>query len=211
MEETRKRKMGAKEIGVEQSEEKPSDWVSELAFVAWRDKLQQRDFIGQRGFSKWISPFQEIVEKRGWLLFCEHKTLGFVDVVKEFNINMVGMKEKTVYITGKWISFSREQINQTYNLNERNNGNNFKKLVKEPDFQKIIDLLTDGKGKWNATRKNPYESIVKGSLIKQAKVWFYFICSVILPTKHLITTQIVLFYTLINTGFEHFLCNNRPN
>ena len=26
-----------------------------------------------------------------------------------------------------------------------------------------------------------------------------------------ITTQIVLFYTLINTGFEHFLYNNRPN
>ena len=24
-----------------------------------------------------------------------------------------------------------------------------------------------------------------------------------------ITTQIVLFYTLINTGFEHFLCCNR--
>ena len=26
-----------------------------------------------------------------------------------------------------------------------------------------------------------------------------------------ITTQIVLFYTLINTGFKHFLCSNRPN
>ena len=26
-----------------------------------------------------------------------------------------------------------------------------------------------------------------------------------------ITTQIVLFYTLINTGFEHFLCSNRLN
>ena len=26
-----------------------------------------------------------------------------------------------------------------------------------------------------------------------------------------ITTQKVLFYTLINTGFEHFLCSNHPN
>ena len=26
-----------------------------------------------------------------------------------------------------------------------------------------------------------------------------------------ITTQIVLFYTLINTGFEHFLRSNKPN
>ena len=50
---------------------------------------------------------------------------------------MVGMKDKTVYIIGKWISFSREQIDQTYNLNEMKNGSKFKKLVKEPDFQKM--------------------------------------------------------------------------
>ena len=45
----------------------------------------------------------------------------FVDVVKEFYVNMVRMKDKTVYVRGKWISFSREQIDQTYNLQERNN------------------------------------------------------------------------------------------
>ena len=66
---------------------------------------------------------------------------------------MVGMKDKVVYVRGKWISFGREKIDQTYNLQKRKNGSKFKKLVKEPDFQKIVDLLTDGKGKWNATRK----------------------------------------------------------
>ena len=71
----------------------------------------------------------------------------FIDVVKEFYANMVGMKDKTVYVRGKLISFSREQIDQTYNLNERKNGSKFKKLLKEPDFKKIVDLLTDGKGK----------------------------------------------------------------
>ena len=84
-----------------------------------------------------------------------------VDVVKEFYSNMVGMKEKTVYVRGKWILFSREKIDQTFNLNEGKNGSKFKKLVKEPDFQKIVDLLTDGKGKWNTTRKNPHESIAR--------------------------------------------------
>ena len=47
---------------------------------------------------------------------------------------MVGMKDKTVYIRGKWISFSREQIDQTYNLNERKNGSKFKNMVKESVF-----------------------------------------------------------------------------
>ena len=66
-------------------------------------------------------------------------------MVKEFYANMVGMKDKIMYVRGKWISFSRERIDQTYNLHEWKNGSKFKKLVKELDFQKIVDLLTDGK------------------------------------------------------------------
>ena len=57
MEESRKRKRGAEEARVESSGEKVSDWVLEQAYVAWRDKLQHREFIGERGFNKWISPF----------------------------------------------------------------------------------------------------------------------------------------------------------
>ena len=55
-------------------------------------------------------------------------------MVKEFYANMVRMKDKVVYVRGKWISFGREQIDQKYNLQERKNGSKFKKLVKEPDF-----------------------------------------------------------------------------
>ena len=76
-------------------------------------------------------------------------------MVKEFYANMVGMKDKTVYVRGKWISFSRKQIDQTYNFHKRKNGSKFKKLVKEPNFQKIVDLLTDGKGKWNCHQEKP--------------------------------------------------------
>ena len=61
--------------------------------------------------------------------------------------------------------------------------------MEAPDFQKIVDLLTDGKEKWNATRKNPHESIARGALTKPTKVWFYFLCSVVLPFKHLCTVR----------------------
>ena len=113
---------------------------------------------------------------------------------------MVGMKDKTVYIRGKWISFSREQIDHTYNLQERKNGSKFKRLVEAPNFQKIVDQLTDGKGKWNATKKNPHESIVRGALTEPAQVWFYFLCSIILPSKHLCTIrekEAVLLYAIL--------------
>ena len=68
------------------------------------------DFIGERCFNRLISPFQEVIEKKGWHILCEHKALGFVDVVKEFYSNMAGLKEKIVYVRGQWISFSREKI-----------------------------------------------------------------------------------------------------
>ena len=151
MEESRKRKRENEEV--ENNEQKDGDWVSYMAYIAWRDKLQHRDFIGERGFNKWVSPFQELVESKGWHLLCEHKAHGFVDVVKEFYANMVGMKDKVVYFRGKWIPFGRQQIDQTYNLRERKNGSKFKRLVETPDYQKIVDLLTGGKGKWMPPRR----------------------------------------------------------
>ena len=66
---------------------------------------------------------------------------------------------------------------------------NTKNLLKEPNHEKIVEFLTTGKGKWNATKKNPHESINRGSLTEEAKVWFYFITSVIIPTKHLSTIR----------------------
>ena len=48
--------------------------------------------------------------------------------------------------------------------------------------------------------KNPHESIARGALTKLAKVWFYFLCSVILPSKNLCTIkekEAVLLYAIL--------------
>ena len=101
----------------------------------------------RKGFNKLISPFKETIEKKGWHLFCEYKAPSFVDVVKEFYSNMVGLREKTCFVRGQWISFSKEKIDETFNLKEIKNCLKFKRLEKETDYQKIVDLLTNGKGK----------------------------------------------------------------
>ena len=98
---------------------------------------------------------------------------------------MVARKEKTCYVICNWKSFDIRAINKNYNLKELKDGAKFKMLQKEPESQKIVELLIDGKGEWSSTKKNPYESIAKGSLKEEAKVWFYFIESVILSSKHL--------------------------
>ena len=162
--------------------------------------LKDRGFIVKRGFNKLISPFIEMLEKRGWQLLGEHKAPGFVALVKEFYANMVGVKGKKVYVRGKWISFSKKKINETFNLKMQKDGSKLKKLLKEPEYQKIVDLLTSGKGKWKATRKTPHESIARGSLTKEAKVWSYFVSSILFPSKYLSTVrnnEAIVMYALL--------------
>ena len=82
---------------------------------------------------------------------------------------------------GVWVPFGDKIITKMFKLKKLKHESKFKKLVANLDHKKIMDLLTVGQGKWEATTKNPHYAINRGSL----KVWFYFLSSVILPTKHL--------------------------
>ena len=39
-------------------------FISDEAYTFWEKNLSEKGFIGERGFSKFISPFAEIIEKR---------------------------------------------------------------------------------------------------------------------------------------------------
>ena len=87
-----------------------------------------------------------------------------------------------------------------FNLKVQKDGSKFKKLLKEPDYHKIVDLLTAGNEKWKGTKKTQYKSISRGDLTKKAKVWFYFISYVLLPSKHLSIVrrnEAILLYALL--------------
>ena len=126
-----------------------------------------------------------MIEKRGWSLFCTHKPPGFAAIVRKFYASMAEMKEDSMRVRGIWVLMGHERINEVFKIKDPKNGSKYKKLLKEANHEKIVDFLIDGKGKWCSTKKNPHESINKGSLTEEAKVWFYFIASVIIPTKHL--------------------------
>ena len=102
---------------------------------------------------------------------------------------MVGMKDDSVYVRGVWVPFDDRRINEVLKLRDFKHGSKYKKLLENPKYEKIVHRLTGGEGKWEVTKKNPHHSIKRGSLIEEAKVWFYFICSVIVPTKHLCTVR----------------------
>ena len=87
-----------------------------------------------------------------------------------------------------------------FNLGVQKDTSKFKKQLKEPEHKKIVDLLTAGKGKWKGTKKTSFKSVARGDLTEEAKVWFYFISSVLMPSKHLSTVrreEAIILYTLL--------------
>ena len=95
---------------------------------------------------------------------------------------------------------SHKRINEVLQIKDSNNGSKYKKLLKEPNHEKIVNFLIARKGKWSSTKKNPHESINRGSLAEEAKLWFYFIAFVIIPTKHLSTIreqEAIILYALL--------------
>ena len=75
-------------------------FISDKAYSLWGRNLRDKGFIGERGFGMLISPFAEIIEKKGWSLFYKHKPLGFAVVVREFYLNMIDMKKDSVHVRG---------------------------------------------------------------------------------------------------------------
>ena len=68
---------------------------------------------------------------------------------------MEEMKEDSVYVRGIWVPMGHERINEVLPIKDPKNGSKYKKLLKEPNHEKIVNFLTARKGKWNSTKKNP--------------------------------------------------------
>ena len=129
------------------------DFIFAKAQALWNKQMANKGFVSERGFGKLISSFAEIIEKKGWEFFCEHKVASFSALAREFYANMVGMREDSVYVRGVWVNFEHKRINEVFQLKELKHGSKFKKLVENIDHGKIIDLLTAGHGSGRRRRR----------------------------------------------------------
>ena len=77
--------------------EEEKDFISQEAKELCNKVMFDKDFVCERGFGKVISPFSDVITKRGWEFFCEHKAPGFATLPREFYANMVGMKDDSVF------------------------------------------------------------------------------------------------------------------
>ena len=142
MEESRKRKRGEDEAQEEQRKDRTRNFISDKAADLMERSLKDGGFIAERGFKRLISPFAEMLEKRECQSLGEHKKPGCATLVKEFFANLVEKGGKRVYVRGHWVDFSKEEIKKLFSLRVQKDGSKFKKQLKEPEHQKIVDLLT---------------------------------------------------------------------
>ena len=135
-----------------EQEEEEDKFISEEAFSICKKHYAGKGFVGERGFSKPISPFKEMIEQRGWGNFCKHQRSGYAAVVREFYSNLVGMKDNAVYVRGVWVPYGAEAINKVYGMEGQRHVSKFKKLLANPNREKIARKMTDGKVKWGQGR-----------------------------------------------------------
>ena len=75
-----------------------------------------------------------------------------------------------------------------YGMKGQKHGSKYKKIEESPNPEKIARRLTDGKVKWG--QGSGREKIInRGDLTEEAKVWFYFLASLLFPTKHVCTVR----------------------
>ena len=181
------------------TEEEVDDFVSEEAHSNMRKYYAHKGFVAERRFKTPITPFKELIEKRGWGTLCAHRRAGYAAVVREFYSNLVGRKDNTVYVRGVWVPYGAQAINQVYGMAGLKHGSKFKKLLENPNLKKISEKLTDGKAQLRQEKGGP-KTLNRGSLTEEAKVWFYFLASVLVPTKHLSTVreqEAVMLYAIL--------------
>ena len=124
--------------------EEEQDFISPEAKELWNKVMFDKDFVCERAFGKVIPPFSEVITKRGWEFFCEHKALGFSALPREFYANMLGMEDNSVYVRGVWVPFVDKRINEVFKLRDFKHGSKYKKLLENPNYKKIVNLLTGG-------------------------------------------------------------------
>ena len=86
-----------------------------------------------------------------------------------------------------------------YGMEGQKHGSKYKKLADSSNREKIARRLTDSKVKWGQGMGEK-KIINRGDLTEEAKVWFYFLASILVLTKHGCTVreqEAVILYAIL--------------
>ena len=163
------------------------------------EALCRKGIYRRKGIRSTNLPVQRIDRAKRVGKFCKYYKTGYAAIVREFYSNLVGRKENSVFVRGVWVPYGAENINAMYVMEGQKHGSKYKKLADSPNREEIARRLTDGKVKWGQGQGEK-KIINRGDLTEKAKVWFYFLASVLIPTKHVCTVreqEAVLLYAIL--------------
>ena len=86
------------------------------------------------------------------------------------------------------MSYGEKTIIKMYGMEGQKHGSKYKKMIDNPNREKIARKLTDSKVKWGQG-KGKQKTINRGDSTEEAKVWFYFMAFVMVPTKYVCTVR----------------------
>ena len=165
--------------------------------------LSHTPFFYERGFTNIAINFANLLKgMRNWNRLCEHPPLGITPVVREFRTNLRDRIDSTVFMRGTWVPFDSGIINRVFGLNYEDN-EEFRALYREPDYEKILQELTDGKSHWSRMTKKEIMSFLRIGLTKIAKAWFYLVSSKLVPSKQVSIVYFTFDFSLCFVGLFH--------
>ena len=87
---------------------------------------------------------------------------------------------------GGWVVFDSSTIKKVLELTDRDY-HEYRKLFRSLDYAKILKKVAVTNTAWRRKRDGELLDIPRGRLTKEAKAWFYFINSRLIPFKHVST------------------------
>ena len=71
-----------------------------------------------------------------------------------------------------WVLFHSSTINRVLGLSKVDN-NEYRELFRSPYYDKILKMVAGANASWKIKKHRGLYEIVRGSLIVEAKAWFY--------------------------------------
>ena len=90
----------------------------------------------------------------------------------------------------------------------------YDQLHESPRSEEIVKELKNGLGQWKRTKTIRNAYIDRGDLTESTKVWFYFVISVLIPSKHvsiLRQDRAKLLYALVGKRVEQSILDYIEN
>ena len=106
---------------------------------------------------------------------------------------------------GVWVPFNGATINKVLGLSDIDS-DEFIQLFQNPNYKEILKQVVGPNATWSTKKDRWFYEIQRGSLTKEAKVWFYFMSSRLLPSKHVSIVYrdraVLLYAILMNIKFN---------